>query len=512
MMSPQRYTPTHKASASHQAYDDDATQRFVIGKIDAGIAVLISDSVHLIEFPSLLLPPGVGPGSIVNIACTRNQAAEKQHARDFWDLQRDIADTFGQHEPEPPRLRVRNTTQTSVTLEWDKLELASASLLNLSIYRNGQRLTTIPNPLSNTSTKLSGLSLDTDYTFHLVLKTTAGTFASPTVKTRTHTIDNTTGISVCFGLVEPRELAQEAVRVVGELGAKSDSRIQIDTTHYIATSSSSPSAPDSGPSVEYQKAVQLSIPIVTPEWLLACARAKKLVPISAYYLGQTNRAASLSSAQLVSSAAATGSPPTRPVAVAQTPSQPVLAEEPEEEERRQVIELQEDVEAPPPEQAVVHPAPAPAPAPAQGEEARAEETDGSTRGVKSEPEPETAAEEARGSEETEKAVPLVAVSTPAEEAKEEQELEVKEDTPAEELAQEVGAAEPAGDGTPADAAAASAAEAEDEPKLDAAEAGESDVDEAQVEEKEPVVEAKVDGEEEEGKGEEADTSLVDVKL
>ena len=239
-------------------------------------------SVHLIEFPSLLLPAGVGPGSIVNIACTRNTNAEKHQAREFWDLQRDIADLFGSREPQPPQLRVRNTTQTSVTLEWDKLDLASASLLNLSIYRNGQRLTTIPNPLSNTSTKLSGLSLDTDYQFHLVLKTSGGTLASPTVKTRTHTIDNTTGISACFGLVEPDDLAREAKRVIGDLGAKSDTKIQvhlppssflasrtftdsacactqIDTTHYVATSPASPSAPDSGPSVEYQKAVQLSI-------------------------------------------------------------------------------------------------------------------------------------------------------------------------------------------------------------------------------------------------------------
>ncbi|GAA5821193.1 hypothetical protein JCM3770_005245 [Rhodotorula araucariae] len=506
MSAQHRHAPTHRASASHQPYPDEAAQRFVIGKIDAGVAVLVSDSIHLIEFPSLLLPPGVGPGSIVNIACTRNLAAEKQHARDFWDLQRDIADTFGHREPEPPRLRVRNTTQTSVTLEWDKLDLASAALINLSIYRNGQRLTTIPNPLSNTSTKLSGLSLDTDYSFHLVLKSSAGTFASPTVKTRTHTIDNTTGISVCFGLVEPRELAQEALRVVGELGAKSDSRIQIDTTHYIATSSSSPSAPDSGPSVEYQKAVQLSIPIVTPEWLLACARSKKLVPISAYYLGQTNRAASLSSAQLVSAA---GSPPARPVtvAVAAPPSQPVLAEEPDEpeahkeEQQKQVIELQEDVEAPPPDEAVEHHHPTQEAAADAGADADAQETDGSTRGVKSEPEPAPAAvvvvaRESRdenglprnGDNVEEKEEEEAADSTPAPGAPQpEQGVEVTADAPAEELAREVGQAEPTAGADDVDSGA-HGGEAE-APALDAAEAVESDVDEAQ-----------------------RDTSLVDVRL
>ncbi|TNY24008.1 hypothetical protein DMC30DRAFT_413704 [Rhodotorula diobovata] len=526
-MSPQRYTPTHKASASHQPYDsDESTQRFVIGKIDAGIA-----SVHLIEFPSLLLPPGVGPGSIVNIACTRNLAAEKRHARDFWDLQRDIADAFGSREPQPPQLRVRNTTQTSVTLEWDTLDLAAASLLNLSIYRNGQRLTTIPNPLSNTSTKLSGLSLDTDYAFHLVLKTSAGTYQSPTVKTRTHTIDNTTGISACFGLVEPADLADEARRVIGHLGAKSDSKIQIDTTHYIATSSASPSAPDSGPSVEYQKAVQLSIPIVTPEWLLACSRAHKLVPIAPYYLGQTNRAASLSSAQLVTPSSSSGEPRARPVsgvgagAGAGARPEPVKEEETrgeaevlhererQHEQRRDVIELQEDVEAPP-EDAVVRDEPA-APAPAAAEEAAAAdggETDASTRAVKSEAEGEAAGKEAP---EDVPAAPEGA-SVPVQEQEEEERSsgaqvlpQVTVDAPAEDLARDQADAD-------ADAEAGEPAQPEEEdapapveqpssPHLDEAEAAESDVDEGQAEE------LPKRGEEEEA-GEEANTSLVDVKL
>ncbi|SCV72674.1 BQ2448_4211 [Microbotryum intermedium] len=283
------------------ADSSNGTQRFVIGKIDAGIAVLISDSVHLIEFPSLLLPTGVGPGSIVNIACTRNFAAEKEAYESFWSLQRDIYEEFGAKEPKAPTLRVRNTTQTSVTLEWDKLELASAKLLQLSVWRNGQRLTTIPNPQSNTSTKLSGLALDTDYSFHLVLKTSAGTYSSPTAKTRTHTITDTSGISVCFGLIEPEAKLAEAKSALAAMKAKYSDKIQIDTTHFVATSPASASNPTGGPSVEYQKALQLSIPIVSPDWVIACQKGQTMVPISNYYIGTVNHAASISSAQLVTS-------------------------------------------------------------------------------------------------------------------------------------------------------------------------------------------------------------------
>ncbi|GJN87900.1 hypothetical protein Rhopal_000855-T1 [Rhodotorula paludigena] len=559
MMTATRYTPhSSRASTSAQPYDDtddEPTQRFVVGKIDAGIAVLISDSIHLIEFPSLLLPPGVAPGSIVNISCTRNSRAEKQHARDFWDLQRDIADTFGAREPAPPSLRVRNTTQTSVTLEWDPLDLASAALLNLSIYRNGQRLTTIPNPTHNTSTKLSGLQLDTDYHFHLVLKTTAGTFSSQTVKTRTHTIDNTTGISVCFGLVEPRELVDQAEAAVVALGARRADKIQIETTHFVATSSASRDHPSAGPGVEYQKAVQLSIPIVSPEWLLACQRASKLVPIAPYYLGQTNRAASLSSAQLVasppsqshsltsSSGAGAGAGAARGVrtvqAVAPSPSQPVVptkATVPEEEEPapapapasappadadavpapapKPVLELQEDVEAPPPEQRE------PEPAPEQADEA----TDSSTRGIKSDDELRAAGGEMSDETAGLPAAALGGQDSTGDAAKEQEEekpaagaadLEVKPDAPGDELAQEQ-------EEVPAPAAAPAATEAPppvaaEEPQLDAAEAGESDVDADEVKEAETAEKGRAeepgskqdDDEEEDAAGE---TSLVDVTL
>jgi chitin biosynthesis protein CHS5 len=96
------------------------------------------------------------------------------------------------------------------------LELATAGLRSLDIYRSGQRLASIPNPLTNTSTKLSGkpslligigsdsrlgLQTNTAYTFQLVLKTTAGTLPSNVIHVKTHTLEDTSGISVCFGTI-----------------------------------------------------------------------------------------------------------------------------------------------------------------------------------------------------------------------------------------------------------------------------------------------------------------------
>ncbi|RDX42555.1 hypothetical protein OH76DRAFT_1488595 [Lentinus brumalis] len=150
---------------------------FTVGKLDAGMAILLGERAHLIEFPSLLLPPGVSTGSIVNISVQRNMTEEKKRENDFWNLQSEILDAFGTRTPENPKLELRNITQlTSVTLEWPKLELATAKLRSLYLYLDRQRVAAIPSPLTNTSTKVSDLQLDTKYTFQLVLRTTAGVY------------------------------------------------------------------------------------------------------------------------------------------------------------------------------------------------------------------------------------------------------------------------------------------------------------------------------------------------
>ncbi|EGG06138.1 uncharacterized protein MELLADRAFT_26215, partial [Melampsora larici-populina 98AG31] len=254
------------------------------------IAVLIGSHAHLIEFPSLLLPPGCEPGSIVSITCSRNQHAEKTQAAAFWDLQSQILKQFGTQTPQAPVLKLRSTTQTSVALEWDRLELAQSKLLSLSIWKNGQRLGPIPNPMNNFSTKLSGLDLDTEYAFHLVMRTTGGTYNSKQIKVRTHSLNDTTGINVCFGVVLPDELLEESKDALEDLGGRWTDKIQIDTTHFVCTMPFHPQQANmnntnSFPSLEYQRALQLSIPIVQPTWLLACLAESKMVPISAHYIG-----------------------------------------------------------------------------------------------------------------------------------------------------------------------------------------------------------------------------------
>jgi len=174
-------------------------------------------------------------------------------------------------------LQLRNVTQTSVTLEWPSIQLATAKLRSLDIYRNGQRLASIPSPLTNTSTKLSGLELNTNYSFQLILRTTAGTFPSNVLRVRTHTMTDTSGVCVCFGNVQDPVLLENAKLALRDMKARWSEKIEIDTTHFVCTT---PAATPDGaqaagnssaaPGVEYQRALQLSIPVVQPHWVLAC--------------------------------------------------------------------------------------------------------------------------------------------------------------------------------------------------------------------------------------------------
>lgn len=244
-------------------------------------AILIGHRASLIEFPSLLLPPGVTHGSVVDIRVLRNEEQERQQREHFDALQTKILEQYGTKSPSPPVLRVRNVTQTTVTLEWDPLELASADLISLDIMRNGHRIAQLPNPMTNTTSKISGLEINTEYSFQLLLHTTAGSYTSKILRTRTHTINDMSGIHVCFASVNSELLLEKSKEVLEAIGGHASDKIQIDTTHVIATHEpepkEAPTPEDERIQSIFAKANRLSIPVVQPHWLFACESEKRYV-------------------------------------------------------------------------------------------------------------------------------------------------------------------------------------------------------------------------------------------
>ncbi|KAF1989132.1 hypothetical protein K402DRAFT_391289 [Aulographum hederae CBS 113979] len=246
-----------------------------VGKVDAGVAVLLTSDKRLIEFPSILLPPTISSGSIVDITVRRNHASEAASESAFSSLQQEILSGFGTQTPQAPVLKCRNVTQTSVVLEWEGLELGSSELRGLSLWRNGAKAGNIPNPTETRATKISGLAVATEYTFHLVLKTSAGTYTSQKLLVKTHKMTDLSGISVTPGLM-PSATKEKLKETIDRIGARWVPETRIDTTHFVCVE---------GRGREWERAVEMNVPVVVPEWVEGCEREGRLVGVRGFYLG-----------------------------------------------------------------------------------------------------------------------------------------------------------------------------------------------------------------------------------
>ncbi|CAO3616353.1 unnamed protein product [Cunninghamella blakesleeana] len=195
--------------------------------------------------------------------------------QEFWELENTILNKYGITEPEPPKVRVKNITQTLLILEWDPLVLHTASLRSLDIFKNKTKLAQhIPGDVN--FIKLSGLDVDHEYEFHIAIKTTAGKYESNRVTARTHRMENLTGIRVAFGNFESAKATLADLKSLLEtMGATWTDEVNHETTHLIAQ------VPGDR---NYDTAVRYSIPIVKPEWLIQCDRNKKIQPALPYYI------------------------------------------------------------------------------------------------------------------------------------------------------------------------------------------------------------------------------------
>lgn len=124
------------------------------------------------------------------------------------------------------------------------------------------------------TTKISGLAVDTEYTFHLVLRTTAGTFTSQRVTVRTHKMTDLSGITITTGIL-PAPIREGLTAAVERIGAKIVDGVRIDTTHFVTTE---------GRGLQWEKANELNIPIVRPEWVEACERNGRILGVTKFYL------------------------------------------------------------------------------------------------------------------------------------------------------------------------------------------------------------------------------------
>jgi hypothetical protein len=124
------------------------------------------------------------------------------------------------------------------------------------------------------TTKISGLAVDTEYTFQLVLRTSAGTYNSEKLVVKTHKMTDLSGITVTAGVL-PAQLRDSLTKAIERIGAKLADTVRIDTTHFVTVE---------GRGLAWEKALEMNIPVVRPEWVEGCERGGRIVGVRQYYL------------------------------------------------------------------------------------------------------------------------------------------------------------------------------------------------------------------------------------
>lgn len=107
-----------------------------------------------------------------------------------------------------------------------------------------------------------------------MLRTSGGTYSSNTLTVRTQKMTDLTGITVTPGVLPP-QLREALDAAVERIGAKIADTVRIDTTHFVCTE---------GRGHEWERALEMNIPVVRPEWVEGCEREGKIVGVRGYYL------------------------------------------------------------------------------------------------------------------------------------------------------------------------------------------------------------------------------------
>lgn len=82
------------------------------------------------------------------------------------------------------------------------------------------------------------------------------------------------GITITTGIL-PQAMRENLAVAVERIGAKMADTVRIDTTHFVTTE---------GRGIQWEKAVEMNIPVVRPEWVDACEKSGRILGVTKFYL------------------------------------------------------------------------------------------------------------------------------------------------------------------------------------------------------------------------------------
>jgi hypothetical protein len=207
------------------------------------------------------------------LSIERDQKQEENNKREFINIQNDIFSKFGTC-PATPTLTLARISQTYLVIKWDPLSLYSSTFRGIEIYKNGIKLSNKPSKDTNI-VKLGGLLISTEYEVYIVLKTSAGSFASNKIVAKTLAMDDLKSLHISFGAFSDEGDIDSSLAILEKYGASFSEEITAENSHLICTIPKGP---------KYEKALELNIPCVTPEFLKECENNSLIQPSNLFYV------------------------------------------------------------------------------------------------------------------------------------------------------------------------------------------------------------------------------------
>lgn len=255
---------------------------FTVGKIEEGVAILITEDLQMVEFPSSCLPLSDGPmevGTVLSLKITKGQDIEDEGRKEFASLQDKILEEYGKKPDETiiggclrEEAKRFGTVMGSWT-SWKAMAEAGgwkATLNSLNCEVDGTIVFTGIGE-EETSVRLTGLEPEQTFLIRLIFRTSAGTFASNTLRCTTPSTQDFASLHLAIH-PDLHDYA-EILALAKELGVYLE-----DDGPFTHVVSAEGKIWD-----ESKKASIAGVPAVSSEWLLACKEAGKILPVIQQY-------------------------------------------------------------------------------------------------------------------------------------------------------------------------------------------------------------------------------------
>lgn len=258
-----------------------------VGRVESGIAIVITDDLQLLEVPASVLPTQT-PGATLRLQVKEAADVQKDRLHEFMALQDRILAEFG-NGPNSAAfatcLQLQGRTHTTLTVHWPTWEQMQpdcrSKVYSIIGHCHGKHLNTVSLSADATQFRLSGLEPDSDYKVKVTFETSAGKFESNELVISTPPLDDLS----CLCVMLDRDVDPEIEGILrDELNVQCTRELDPDSTTHVVTNRSETDLGEGHDAGALKSlCTQLNIPIVTTEWVFACQKQRRMQSVSQFY-------------------------------------------------------------------------------------------------------------------------------------------------------------------------------------------------------------------------------------